>query len=151
MKEINNGLELVRKKPNLFLRNGIFLPEDISGRMVSQAFLLGAKNVEVINNDLWWGLISDFDWLTENPVFSDPSEPFMRIISDNRLGQNSCYGEILLAAFCSDVSAYKLGSELYRLGEDNIPKELKKHTESSFCIFFRYERPNQALEVESRC
>lgn len=139
MSNIENGIGFVLAKPHLFLPNGIFDPRAICGRMATQALMLGAMTVEMSHHGSWWALASDYNWLTESSGFSNPLVPFQQIISDGRLGQNSCFGEIVLSAFCESVVVFEKGNEILHIGAaSNLPEEMLTWTDRDLGLFFRY-------------
>ena len=131
------GIHYVRAKPHLFLRNGVFDPKDVCGRMATQAFLLGATTVRLMERDSWWIIESDHDWLSDPAEIEDPLLPFRKILSNERLGQNSCYGEVVLAAFADVLCVFRAGREAFRVcGEGEVPREVEEEIGDSFAIVF---------------
>lgn len=140
MKVLKDSVRYIRSKPYLFLSDGVFDPSSVCSRIAIQGFKFGATEVTLVNHDPWWAVISNFNWLLDKSKFPDPKMPFIKIISDTRLGQNSYCSEILLTAFCGSVMVYTEGTQFLHFGKYNLlPNELSAHTNNELALFFLYE------------
>lgn len=106
-------IEIIKRRPYMYIRNGIFLPQDVLGDFVTQAHCLGATRVITQSNGKEWGVISNYNWLINNARFAQIDHPFQNIIAEPKLGQNSNYTEIVLTAFASEVVVLFFGEVVY--------------------------------------
>ncbi|MFC3150880.1 hypothetical protein ACFOEK_07565 [Litoribrevibacter euphylliae] len=134
-----DAVSLVRKRPRLFIDGLDFNAEKFCGRYTSQALILGAKSVRVVRYNNVWIIASDFNWLSENPNLSDMQSPFFQVISDEKLGQNSFYQEIVLTAFCEFVGVYQNGEKAFDIGafEFNVPSLDDEILNAPLCVVFK--------------
>ena len=65
------------------------------------AAAIGSGHVELVDQDDWWFVASEFDWMKPKPsLFQSPSELFERFIPCPELGPSSVRPEIYIAPYC---------------------------------------------------
>lgn len=108
IKWLNNPVEWIRSRPDMFLRGG-FHAADMAGRLAGDALIIGALKVVITRHAAWHVISADVDWLSIQPsCHVEPRQAFFQIVAFPEAGVNSMRSEVLLTAFASKVIAASL-------------------------------------------
>lgn len=107
-------IDTVRGQKDRYVRSPTRLGEELSGRLVFDAFVAGARRVLVEKVDRWWVIGSPFDWFAGVPGSTE--ELFHRIVSTPHVGDNTHRHEIVVAAFANAVVVYRDASLQWQQG-----------------------------------
>lgn len=97
-----SGLEIVRKRPELYLGSNGPTPESICSKILEGALILGSKFAVARCIDDWWFVASEIDWMS--PKYcgkSEISELFTSLASFPEAGVNAIRAEVFTSAFSS--------------------------------------------------
>lgn len=101
------GLEHVKKRPDIYLPNGLFSLSTQIGSLIDAAFILGASQVNGKISEGWGVVASNFDWLGD-----DWQAAFCQVGAFPEAGVNSCRPEGILAAHAS-IIVLKKGKNIH--------------------------------------
>lgn len=113
--KVVDALSTIRKHPDLYIRPEDLRPEYFATRLAEDARGLGAWDVALSRNGMWWLVSSADDWLTmgnDLPV----AETFRRILVMPGRGLFAMRSEVLLAAFAAAAFTRKDGEILWISG-----------------------------------
>jgi hypothetical protein len=97
---MDDPLEYIRCSPQRFLRvvNGA----ELTAAVVAGACLLTDQPVTALRRGPWWIVGSEGDWMQLQHDES-VNDLFTRIVPFPQAGRNSMHGEVLVAAFATDI------------------------------------------------
>lgn len=133
--KIVDALEWVRSRPQQFFKQGKPDPVHLLVYLMADVVELGKGECVIRNFHHWWIIGSDVDWLASVPCAIP--ELFRRVVPAPQHGEHSMRGEVLLGAFCSDVSVVGADGLLRIVGSDPEKGALMKAAGMRRAIVFR--------------
>ena len=97
-----DAFEWVRSRPQQFFGRDRPDAVHLLAYLMADVVELGKGECLIRRSGPWWIIGSDFDWLTN--VSCAVSELFRRVVPAPQHGEHSMRGEVLVGAFCPDIS-----------------------------------------------
>lgn len=102
---LEDPLEFIRSRPNMFLPFGKLSASSMAATLVDEALsMTGAKTSTFRVND-WWIVSCEADWLQRSPKQTIKTL-FQQITACPQMGVNSHYFEVVLYAFADDLITF---------------------------------------------
>jgi hypothetical protein len=133
--EIIDALEWVRSRPRQFFGRDRPDPVHLLAYLMADVVELGNGECLIRKSGRWWIIGSDFNWLA-NASCAIP-ELFRRVVPAPQHGEHSMRGEVLLGAFCSDISVIGTDGVTRVLGDEPEEATLLKVAGVRHAIMFR--------------
>jgi hypothetical protein len=108
---VQDAVEYIQKRPEMFLRAGRVAGQELAERIVGDALILTKGPVTAFRQGDWWFVGCEEDWMARLSSGS-VDDIFSKIVAFPEAGPNSMHSEVLLAAFSEDVLV-KEGEVLY--------------------------------------
>jgi hypothetical protein len=99
---IEDPLEYIRKRPQMFLRSGRASGLELAEAIVGDALILTGGPVTVFRRGDWWVIGCEEDWMTRQSSGS-VDDLFFKMVAFPEAGPNSMHSEVLLTAFATEV------------------------------------------------
>jgi len=125
--KVISGKEIFLKRPEMYFGSRGINPESIVSSVSEGAFLLGAKDVRIKNENDWWSIHSDLDWLKVPTELKELNETnvFERIWGFPEAGDNFFRWEALTVYFSDITFTIASGNLKMLLGEEkDIPQSI---------------------------
>jgi hypothetical protein len=98
-----SAIEWARRNPEMFFGGGVPDAIQLVAWLIADVCQLSSGGCRVERDTGWWAVGSNADWLqTEGDVRS----LFSRLVPAPEHGRNSMRAELLLGAFCRDISIH---------------------------------------------
>jgi hypothetical protein len=85
----------------MFLPPGEVSGVTLSLRLVADILYVTKRAVSVVQQDQWWIVASEYDWIRASQGEVSIEEYFTRLIPFPQAGVNTAHGEVLLTAFAT--------------------------------------------------
>lgn len=109
--QIVDSIENIRRRPDMFLPFGQLSAASLLSCIATEALILAETSVRCERRGDWWIAMSEFDWLSTNSI-THPIQYFQSTVPFPQAGQNSHFGEIVLAAYCPNLVTVGAGEFL---------------------------------------
>jgi hypothetical protein len=130
-----NGLEWVRSRPQQFFGRDKPDAVHLLAYVMADVVELARGECQIRRLDTWWIIGSDVDWLAD--ATCSITELFSRVVPAPQHGEHSMRGEVLVGAFCSDITVVGLDGVTRIIGEEPQAAALHKAAGLKRAIVFR--------------
>lgn len=121
-----DALKHIKENPRIYLSSDAVHGHLLSSKIVVDALFFGAMPVCVDQQDSWWVVASNKNWICGDPGGVPTDELFERVHPNQKAGRNAMRNEILLSAYADQIVLIdNRVSVPIRIREDDAPPQFR--------------------------